>query len=103
MEYEHFSVIAFERQPNKWRARIRRADGMPVVIQGLKKLEEFVTGIDCETAQAALMMGIAAIDAGSSNVAAIRGAGVESRDARAIGASPLLSERCCFSHLRFGG
>ena len=62
---EHFSVVAFERQPNKWRARIRRADGKPVVIQGLKKLEEFVTGIDCETAQAALMMAIAAIDAGT--------------------------------------
>lgn len=62
---EHFSVVAFERQPNKWRARICRADGKPVVIQGLKKLEEFVTGIDCETAQAALMMAIAAIDAGT--------------------------------------
>ena len=65
MEYEHFSVMAFERQPNKWRARIRRSDGMPIVIKGLKKLGEFVTGIDCETAQAALMMAIAAIDAGT--------------------------------------
>jgi hypothetical protein len=65
MEYEHFSVIAFERQPNKWRARIRRADGMPVVIQGFKKWEEFWTGIDWETAQAALMMAIVAIDAGT--------------------------------------
>lgn len=65
MEYEHFSVMAFERQPNKWRARIRRSDGMPVAIRGLKKLGEFVTGIDCDTAQAALMMAIAAIDAGT--------------------------------------
>jgi hypothetical protein len=75
MEYEHFSVIAFEQKPNKWRARIRRANGMPVVIQGLKKLEEFATGIDCETAQAALMMGIAAIDAGTFKRSRDQGSG----------------------------
>ncbi len=65
MEYQQFSVTAFERQPNKWRARIRRLDGMPVLIQGLKRLDQFVTGIDCETAQAALLTAMAAIDAGT--------------------------------------
>jgi len=65
MEYQQFSVTAFERQPHKWRARIRRLDGMPVLIQGLSKLDQFVTGIDGETAQAALLAAIAAIDAGT--------------------------------------
>jgi len=65
MEYRQFSVTAFERQPNKWRARIRRLDGMPVLIQGLKKLDQFVTGVDSETAQTALLTAIAAIDAGT--------------------------------------
>jgi hypothetical protein len=65
MEYQQFSVTAFERQPNKWRARIRRLDGMPVLIQGLKRLDQFVTGIDSETAQAALLTAMAAIDAGT--------------------------------------
>lgn len=65
MQYHEFSVIAFEREPQKWRARVRRADGMPIRIQGLKKLDHFVTGIDSETPQAALLAAIAAIDAGT--------------------------------------
>ncbi|MFZ3360863.1 MAG: hypothetical protein WA652_06050 [Xanthobacteraceae bacterium] len=65
MQYQHFIVTAFEHQPAKWRAKIRRADGMPILIQGLKKLDEFVTGIDGETAQAALLAAMAAIDSGT--------------------------------------
>lgn len=65
MQYQQFIVTAFEHQPAKWRARIRRVDGMPVLIRGLKKLDEFVTGIDGETAQAALLAAMAAIDSGT--------------------------------------
>ncbi len=65
MQYQRFLITAFERQPEKWRAKVRRADGMPIIIRGLKKLDEFVTGIDSNTAQAALLAAMAAIDAGT--------------------------------------
>ncbi|HUI14858.1 MAG TPA: hypothetical protein VL048_15475 [Xanthobacteraceae bacterium] len=65
MQYQRFLISAFEREPEKWRAKVRRADGMPVIIRGLKKLDEFVTGIDSNTAQAALLAAMAAIDAGT--------------------------------------
>lgn len=65
MQYQQFLVTAFERQPEKWRAKVRRADGMPIIARGLRKLDEFVTGIDSRTAQAALLTAIAAIDAGT--------------------------------------
>lgn len=65
MQYQQFLIAAFERQPNRWRATIRRVDGRPVVIYGPKRLDQFLTGIDCETAQAALLAAIAAVDAGT--------------------------------------
>jgi hypothetical protein len=30
MEYKQFRVQAFEREPGKWRANVRRGDGKPV-------------------------------------------------------------------------
>jgi hypothetical protein len=38
MEYKRFVVRAFEQEPGKWRASIRRADGKPVKIIGGEKL-----------------------------------------------------------------
>jgi hypothetical protein len=65
MEYKRFVVRALEREPGKWRACIRRADGKPVnVIRG-KKLEQFVTGLDAPTAVAAIFMAMTSIDAGT--------------------------------------
>jgi len=68
MEYnEQFIVEAFEREPGKWRASVRRADGKPVriIARTRTKLDKFVTGVDATTAEAALRMAIAAIDAGA--------------------------------------
>ena len=65
MEYKRFDVQAFEREPGKWRANIRRADGKPVKIIGGKKFEQSVTRFDAPTAVAAIFMAMAAIDAGT--------------------------------------
>jgi hypothetical protein len=65
MQYEQFEITAFERQPNVWRAKVSRADGAPVLIHGAKQMDEFVTGADCRSAQAALLAAMAAIDAGT--------------------------------------
>lgn len=65
MQYGQFEITAFERQPNVWRAKITRADGASVLIHGAKQMGEFVTGVDCKTAQAALLAAMAAIDAGT--------------------------------------
>ena len=65
VEYKRFVVKAFEREPGKWRASIRRADGKPVKVIGGKKLEESVTRFDAGTAVAAIRMAMAAIDAGT--------------------------------------
>lgn len=65
MQYEQYLITAFENKPHAWRAKIRRVDGRPVLIRGSRKLDRFVTGVDCETAQAALLAAIAAIDAGA--------------------------------------
>jgi hypothetical protein len=65
MEYKQFVVRAFEREPGKWRACIKRADGkviMPTMIHR-PKLAKFVTGVDAKSAQAAMLMAMAAIDA----------------------------------------
>lgn len=65
MQYQQFEITAFEKQPNAWRAQIRRVDGAPVLIRGAKKMDQFVTGVDCKTAQMALLAAIAAIDSGT--------------------------------------
>ena len=65
MEFKRFVVHAFEREPGKWRASIRRADGKPVKVIGHRNLEQIVTCFDAPTAVAAILMAMAAIDAGT--------------------------------------
>ncbi len=65
MEYNRLRVKAFEREPGKWRAEIRRANGRPLRFMGRKKLEKIVTGLDASTPAAAMVMAMAVIDAGS--------------------------------------
>lgn len=67
MEYSGFVVKAFEREPGKWRASVRRVNGsaIRVMSRSRTKLDKFVTGIDAATAAAAMGMAIAAIDAGA--------------------------------------
>ena len=69
MEYQGFVVDAFERDPGKWRAKISRSSGKPV-ITGRKRIWRFVTGIDATTAPVALLMALEAIDAGAFTRAA---------------------------------
>jgi hypothetical protein len=64
MEYQGFVVDAFERDPGKWRAKLSRFSGRPL-ITGRKRISQFVTGIDATTAPAALLMALEAIDAGT--------------------------------------
>jgi hypothetical protein len=65
MEYKQFIVTAFERQPGKWRARVRRTSGRALVATSRIKLQEFVTGADVKTASEAMIMAMEAIDAGA--------------------------------------
>jgi hypothetical protein len=65
MEYKRFVVRAFEREPGKWRGSIRRADGKPVKVISGRKLEQSVTRFDARTADAAIHMAMATIDAGT--------------------------------------
>jgi hypothetical protein len=64
MEYKQFVVRAFEREPGKWRAKILRPDGQPL-IRGRKRIVQFVTGLDRTTPSAALIAALEAIDAGA--------------------------------------
>jgi hypothetical protein len=69
VEYQGFVVDAFERDPGKWRAKLSRSSGRPL-ITGRKRIWQFVTGIDATTAPAALLMALEAIDAGTFSFAA---------------------------------
>ena len=69
MEYQGFVVDAFEQEPGKWRAKILRSSGKPL-ITGRKRIWQFVTGIDATTAPAALLMALEAIDAETFSSAA---------------------------------
>jgi hypothetical protein len=64
MEYRGFVVRAFEREPDKWRAKILRIDGKPLVT-GRKRIVQFITGMDRATPSAALIAALEAIDAGA--------------------------------------
>jgi hypothetical protein len=63
MEYRQFVIKAFERKPSKWRAIVQRSNGKPMMVTGRAKLDKFITGGDATTAQNALLMAMAAIDA----------------------------------------
>jgi hypothetical protein len=66
VEYRQFIVCAFEREPGKWRASVERANGKAIMITANRRqLSKFVTGVDAKSAQAAMLMAIAAIDAGA--------------------------------------
>jgi hypothetical protein len=69
MEYLGFVVEAFEQGPGKWRAKILRSSGKPL-ITGRKRIWQFVTGVDATTASAALLMALDAIEAGTFSCAA---------------------------------
>lgn len=64
MEYQGFVVDAFEQDPGKWRAKLSRSSGRPL-LTGRKKIWRFVTTVDATTASAALLIALAAIDAGT--------------------------------------
>jgi hypothetical protein len=65
VEYKDYFVRAFQREPGKWRASVKRLDGKPIMLvgPGRKKLEQFVTGMDSLTPKDALRLAMAAIDA----------------------------------------
>jgi hypothetical protein len=65
MEYKQFHLRACEREPGKWRAKIRRADGKPMAVAGQKKIEHIVTSHDAATSAAAISMAIGLIDTAS--------------------------------------
>jgi hypothetical protein len=67
VEYKEFIVKAFEQKPGKWRARVKRSDGKPLMVSGggRVKVDEFLTGSDSLTPADALLKAIAAIDAGA--------------------------------------
>ena len=69
MENQGFVVEAFEQEPGKWRAKLSRSSGRPL-ITGRKRIWQFVTGIDATTAPAALLMALESIDAGTFSRAA---------------------------------
>jgi hypothetical protein len=91
MEYKQFVVRAFEREPGKWRASVERANGkalLKAIARRRKALHAFVTGVDATTADAAMQMAIAAIDAnafsrisiGDERQARIRSNAIEPRE-----------------------
>jgi hypothetical protein len=66
MEYEHFVLKAFEREPGKWRASVERANGkalLKAIARRRRALDKFITAMDATAAEAAMRMAIAAIDA----------------------------------------
>lgn len=64
MEYEKFTINAFEQAPGKWHARVRRTNGRALVARR-RKLIEFVTETDSLTAVEAMTLAMEAIDAGA--------------------------------------
>lgn len=67
MEYKHFVVKAFQQEPGKWRASIKRSDGTPLVVVSPHrvKIAQTVTHVDSLTAEEAVSMAMEAIDAGA--------------------------------------
>ena len=67
MDYNDFIVKAFQQESGKWRASVTRSDGTPLVVVGPQraKIAQSITHIDSLTAEEALRMAIAAIDAGA--------------------------------------
>jgi hypothetical protein len=68
MEYLRF-VVEVEQGPRKWRAKILRSSGKPLVT-GRRRIWQFVTGVEATTAPAALLVALDAMDAGTFSCAA---------------------------------
>jgi len=64
MEYQGFVVEALELDTGKWRAKITRSSGKPL-ISGRKNIWRFITATDAETASSALLVALQGIDAGT--------------------------------------
>jgi len=62
MEYKHFVVQAFQQEPGKWRASIKRSDATPLGPHRVK-IAQSVTHVDSLTAEETVSMAIEAIDA----------------------------------------
>ena len=62
VQYSVFDIRAFEREPGKWRAAVRRTNGMPLK-GGRKRLVEYVTDSDATSKADAMQMAMVAIDA----------------------------------------
>lgn len=60
MDYKQFTISAFEREPGRWRARVRRM----AIVRGHRKLIEFVSQKDSSTAIDALTVAMNAVDVG---------------------------------------
>jgi hypothetical protein len=69
MEYKGFVVRAFERESGRWRAKILRPVGKPLVT-GRKRIVQYISGVDRTTASAALIAALEAIDAGAFSLPA---------------------------------
>jgi hypothetical protein len=66
MEYKQFIVQAFEQESGKWRASVERTDGKAIMaMTNRRTLAKFITGVDVNSAQVAILMAMAAIDAGT--------------------------------------
>lgn len=64
VQYKQFTISAYEREPGKWRARVRRTSGR-ALIAGRRKLQEFVAAIDSSSKADAMTMAMEAIEAGA--------------------------------------
>jgi hypothetical protein len=64
VQYKRFTISAYEREPGKWRARVRRTSGR-ALIAGRTKFRVFETAIDSASEADAMAMAIESIDAGA--------------------------------------
>jgi hypothetical protein len=62
MQYRHFKITTFEREPGKWLASIKRADGSSITCQGTTL--PFFTTAETTTAEYAVDLSKGAIDQG---------------------------------------
>jgi hypothetical protein len=61
MNYKGFLIEAFEQRPSKWRARIGRARGRPLISTN-RRIREIIISVDQPSAAAALMAAMDAVD-----------------------------------------
>jgi hypothetical protein len=64
VQYKRFTITAYEREPGKWRAHVRRTSGR-ALIAGRTKFLVFETAMDSASEADAMAMAIESIDAGA--------------------------------------